>query len=1149
MKLITFAFFLCISVFAFCGQMLFDCAEKPLAMYLNRSVERGQTLEMAAGKLKFTWDEEKFRYGELMFRKMPEFPEFSQADLKVNISTSGACAVRLFNLRLIDSKGKTFQWNKSVEWTGAGNYSVSYTITPENADLHWGGAKGGEMSFPLRFSGFSVDFHRGSGKGELYINSASILAGDGKYASVKATRNMILADFAQTHPQLRLNQGEQRSQSICVENNALKMIWGGARHPYIEWSFTSPLPLPEFISGKVKILVSTPADSPIRQFSIRMIDTQGEVFQWRKKINWQTAGQQELVFDVTPENSSFSWGGNSSRVISFPVRFLGISADFMPGSGSGELNLHTIESQWQTELPAVDALETTIATGCPSGILRKGNESQLALRLFNTVDTPLSFNATLKLTDFDGNEISSSHQLTFKPLETISLKLPQLPTSGIWYTHLRISTPDNPDNYRDLTQSFAYMTPAGPTSGQSEGFIFGICSHPNWTNDRNIHEREALAMALCGAKVMRMDMEWWGIERSRGKVDYSRYDAIVDIFARQGVEVAAILGKPPEWATTQGNLPDYDAWRSYVRGVFTHFKGRIRYWEGWNEPDLIGFATFDVPEYLKLMTIVREEADVIIPDAIILSGGFATMAAHGSGKGNFHERAVSEGKGLYDVHAYHEHGIFTHYRRMVDDLFLPMREKHQVTAPWYANETAITSAGHDERFQAVTLFKKFLFSLARGSIGYNWYNLRNKGVNPKSGEHNYGLLLRDFQPKAAYVVFNTLATLFKGKEFIRQLPTGDGVWALEFRDKDETVIAVWNENFNSQADECLLLSSDAHKVETVDLMANHTPAIRLENLYLIPAGRVPVMLRLSQASRIEQAASLMTVSPLSLVIPGQAIALMLEFNNPFDKNLQYTYSITPPEGVSMKAPTDKITVLPGSTIQKTVKLLVSDNFTLPFGETGALLVNYSLDIGAFAHTLSLPLHTATALPTEFKLNKKDQVVSLFDADPTKTHMVWRDTTDLSANVTLDVRDDKLLLSVNVRDDKHVQPGTGGNVWQGDNVQIAMMIPGQQGMWEFGLTHLANSQPEVFTWSAPRNFRETELTPQISLHTRREKTFTVYQASIPLKALGMNAQSVRDGFRFNLLVNDNDGDGRKGWIHIAPGIGLNKNPDRFPFVFK
>lgn len=36
-------------------------------------------------------------------------------------------------------------------------------------------------------------------------------------------------------------------------------------------------------------------------------------------------------------------------------------------------------------------------------------------------------------------------------------------------------------------------------------------------------------------------------------------------------------------------------------------------------------------------------------------------------------------------------------------------------------------------------------------------------------------------------------------------------------------------------------------------------------------------------------------------------------------------------------------------------------------------------------------------------------------------------------------------------------------------------------------------------------------------------------------------------RFNLIVNDNDGQGRKGWIQVAPGLGGNKDAEQYPFV--
>ncbi|WP_419645558.1 hypothetical protein [Victivallis vadensis] len=40
---------------------------------------------------------------------------------------------------------------------------------------------------------------------------------------------------------------------------------------------------------------------------------------------------------------------------------------------------------------------------------------------------------------------------------------------------------------------------------------------------------------------------------------------------------------------------------------------------------------------------------------------------------------------------------------------------------------------------------------------------------------------------------------------------------------------------------------------------------------------------------------------------------------------------------------------------------------------------------------------------------------------------------------------------------------------------------------------------------------------------------------------------RAGFRFNLLVNDNDGFGRESFIALAPGLGESKDPGRYPVV--
>ena len=63
---------------------------------------------------------------------------------------------------------------------------------------------------------------------------------------------------------------------------------------------------------------------------------------------------------------------------------------------------------------------------------------------------------------------------------------------------------------------------------------------------------------------------------------------------------------------------------------------------------------------------------------------------------NHMPKTLLEGKGYYDVHAFHGHGPLFHYQNQIERM-LKMRNALEVTAPWYANETAISSVYIGER--------------------------------------------------------------------------------------------------------------------------------------------------------------------------------------------------------------------------------------------------------------------------------------------------------------------------------------------------------------------------------------------------------------------------------------------------------------------
>ena len=245
----------------------------------------------------------------------------------------------------------------------------------------------------------------------------------------------------------------------------------------------------------------------------------------------------------------------------------------------------------------------------------------------------------------------------------------------------------------------------------------------------------------------------------------------------------------------------------------------------------------------------------------------------------------------------------------------------------------------------------------------------------------------------------------------------------------------------------------------------------------------------------------------------------------------------------------------GKTAEVEFELEVGNDFKANYGSSESLLVAYTLDGTPWKGNLVVPVNAAVAVPAgdnfnrkpDFVLNDRSQVVSITAADPALNHRVWRDANDLSAKIFLGEANGSFRLRADVTDDRHSQPFDGFNVWKGDNIQFAFQLPGQTGHWEIGLSRLDSGKPEVIVFQTPTGFDPAAVAKACRLVTTREGNVTGYDFTLPGNAAGMTPEMFRNGFRFNLLVNDNDGEGRDGWIHIAPGIGDSKNPDKFPFV--
>ncbi len=981
-----------------------------------------------------------------------------------------------------------------------------------------------------------------------------------------------LMDFGTLKPTgVSLHTPEKRKQSaesVVLDGwNALQVNWDCSNSNYFEFSIHRAAQLPDFLTAKIRIQAYIPANVSARNLNLRLTDKDGEIFQFGKPLPTGKTGWQELVYEInarTPKAGIWGAGDKANKAIDLPVRLSGVAADFNRKEGSGFLAFGAVEFDVLTsDLPLQPALET----GSPVHVLTPEWEGDFGVVIDNNRAFPVQGELKIRVRDAFGTQMESNVlKVSLAAGERHVFPIEKPSRFGVYYveTDYRESNPEIKPFEKEFR--FSYMQPAGPTPGMAKGFLFGVCSHPGGSPVET-QKLEALAAALCGIKIMRTDIYWERIQPTpEDKWNFSHYDTVVNTFGEQNIEVQAIYCYVPQWAkakdwkpfTDKFNgkpRPEYEAWRKFIQKWAEHYRGKVRYVEVWNEPDHFGFANFSVDEYIEMMKIAYSETKKIDSDMIVLTGGYTCYPAD-FGKISYTHmpRTLVEGKGYYNIHAFHGHGTFRNYRNQIEKL-IKLRAELGVTEPWYANETAISSIHIGEMEQAITLYQKFLYSWARGAMGYNWYDLRNDGFNPKENEHNFGLITRDFYPKAAYGVYNMLARQFSEGEYLSDANFGSAMTGYFFRNASgDLLIPHWSEVQNKRP-RTVMISGVTGTVTRVDLFGNEEVLKSENGTLVLDVNTVPATLRIAGQSALPKIEGEFIRQTEDFVFrPGQRKEYQLELINPTAKRITYQLAFTLPEGLKLRNAPVKVVADPGKTTKLALTFDVADNFRSFSGMMKEVKLTLTAG-GLWTGEINYPVHSIAVLGRQlserpdFVLNLASQTAFLATNDPSSAHLFWKGPEDLSAEVRLGYDKENLLVKIDVKDDIHHQPYTGAAVWMGDNIQMAFKLPKQNSMWEIGLTRLADGKPEVYLWIAPEKTDAKKVTESIKLETTRNDNLkvTTYFVRIPFHAIGLNEKIRQEGFRFNLLVNDNDGEIRETYIAIAPGIGDSKSPELYPVV--
>lgn len=209
---------------------------------------------------------------------------------------------------------------------------------------------------------------------------------------------------------------------------------------------------------------------------------------------------------------------------------------------------------------------------------------------------------------------------------------------------------------------------AGPAPGRVvDGRYFGL--HMVWPVSEP-YIQNAPPVPVGAWRAMLPELHWFSLEPSKGAWHFDKLDIALRLMEKLGVDVLLTLGETPLWASSRpdrkgpyryGQLApprDIGDWERYVRAVATRYRGRIRCYELWNEPEVREVdgdrAYFSAGQLVELgqtaYRIIKEiDADALLTTPSMVGGeqGIARMDAYlGAG-----------GRACADVVAFHYYGL------------------------------------------------------------------------------------------------------------------------------------------------------------------------------------------------------------------------------------------------------------------------------------------------------------------------------------------------------------------------------------------------------------------------------------------------------------------------------------------------------------
>ena len=247
---------------------------------------------------------------------------------------------------------------------------------------------------------------------------------------------------------------------------------------------------------------------------------------------------------------------------------------------------------------------------------------------------------------------------------------------------------------------------------------------------------------------------------------------------RPGQDIILTLGQSPTWASSDPSRFSYygsgasaaptniSDWTNYIRTVATRYKGRIKYYELWNEPNDPTFYSGTVDQLLALTKAASDTLRQADPAAKLI-----TAPAYETG---YLDRYLASGAAQYaDVIGYHIYSTPPEDDVLQFGNVQLVLDKYAITKPLWITEGGSGDATTPADVAATLMARKYLVDLAFGAGNFSWYQWGP--VTPFAvGTVQDGVPFPTPAAKAFAVLHGWLA----GASIVAAAIDGNGVWSV-----------------------------------------------------------------------------------------------------------------------------------------------------------------------------------------------------------------------------------------------------------------------------------------------------------------------------------------------------------------------------------